>query len=686
MMTMGDSGMQSFFEHLDHIKRPQVSGERIVFSYGLTMLVYCIYVSICTVESQKSSIAFLGINLDIFMYGIGIMGFAFTFLIAVIFSGFFNKYLKAVNCIFIPIFFVVFLILRYINESVESAWYDGLIRHDKIGRILVLFFVLILCVGYAFGNIELKTNSRFVRCVTGSILSLVYFFLCYFPNYRADTRGGVIHFSAYVTSIIATSDLQPYSGIQYSIYGHYGIIYMPIVNLIKTVFHTDQLTAIQITLALFSAVTIVLAFYIANHFIKDDYIYILCCVTIPLMYIMLNQNGYYYQLLPNRIFMPVLFCAILVWLCRRCDICVIKPKIYVVSMIVLSLAYVWNIESAMVCSVGFVCWLTTSEIYHILDGTNQKLHIKEFISKFIIGIIKGVAISISSIILGIIIIQVYNILTGGEINSIMEIIYPFGSTSYNVFTYLNSPIKTQYSIWLSEVSIFCIIISYFFIWIISDRPSKNFPLLYMTAFVGAGLMVVFINRSYLYNAVLPYPIYAIFLGVIADHYKYNPISIIRAKSIIKSIDWKSIDYRFIIGLIMRVCLTVNAITCLLYAGMSFQSRINGGWESSQLNDYTEYVSSIYKPGETTWIGWVVPLAMSRIGVKPSVYLVDLGDMSVDEKALESLRVDINNYEYVITETHVIKRDMYLDLLSGYEEMESKDFGGDYGIYLYHKRQ
>ena len=74
-----------------------------------------------------------------------------------------------------------------------------------------------------------------------------------------------------------------------SLYGHYAILYMPVLKVLHRFFHVDYLTGIWIVTAAIAAVSILLFAYILNYFAKSNVIYYLALFAIGEEYFMLMQ-------------------------------------------------------------------------------------------------------------------------------------------------------------------------------------------------------------------------------------------------------------------------------------------------------------------------------------------------------------------------------------------------------------
>lgn len=113
----------------------------------------------------------------------------------------------------------------------------------------------------------------------------------YAPNIFQDIQGGTYHSHAYTNSIINVCWLIPYSKNMESLYGHYAILYMPILKLLHKCFHIDYLTGIFLVTAFLAGVSILLFLYVLNAFAKNDLIFYLGMFAIGEEYFMLMQGG-----------------------------------------------------------------------------------------------------------------------------------------------------------------------------------------------------------------------------------------------------------------------------------------------------------------------------------------------------------------------------------------------------------
>ena len=97
----------------------------------------------------------------------------------------------------------------------------------------------------------------------------------YAPNVFREVQGGLYHSHAYTNSIINACWLIPYSKDMQSLYGHYGILYMPLLKFLHRCFHINYLTGISIVTAVLAGISILVYLYLLNYFAKSDLIFYL---------------------------------------------------------------------------------------------------------------------------------------------------------------------------------------------------------------------------------------------------------------------------------------------------------------------------------------------------------------------------------------------------------------------------
>lgn len=313
---------------------------------------------------------------------------------------------------------LLWMILFYINETKSEHPLNGdeLIRRYfpfplwiglMAGGTMVLLWLLgtkAKAKGKSGAGIRKAARAAVSLLFTAGVSAQFYA-----PNIFQDIQGGTYHSHAYTNSIIHVCWLVPYSEDLECLYGHYGILYMPVLKFLHKCFHVDYLTGIFIVAAVLAGISILLFLYILNYFAKSDIIFYLGMLAIGEQYFMLMQGGVYLQVHPHRMIFPMILMTLALLEYK-------KGKRYdLAAVFFITLSFVWSTEVGLVimCSFAFYRW-----ICRITDGTAFSLRkglmlFRELAVYFLLPFA-----------LSYILINGYNLLAGGALLDFREFMFP----------------------------------------------------------------------------------------------------------------------------------------------------------------------------------------------------------------------------------------------------------------------
>lgn len=269
--------------------------------------------------------------------------------------------------------------------------------------ILVLFF---LCIRQ--NTLRMPEGAYYLLY---GMLTVLIGYTYYTPSIFVRGYSDRLHAHAYYNSIYNVMQGSPYSEMTTSIYGHYGILY----KLPMKILGGDFIDFILLN-AILGAVCF-LAMFLALHFlVKNGLLRVLGAVamTFPILSM---RGGYYWQLWPHRIlFMSLLLClgAFCVRF-RRCSriTCLVG---YLLSL----LGVLWNTESGMFCAVSWAGFWILRELCR--SPWRPVRILRSFVLHFL-GILFCFFGAYG-------IVNLYNLLAGGTVNSVREFLFPLLTTSY----------------------------------------------------------------------------------------------------------------------------------------------------------------------------------------------------------------------------------------------------------------
>lgn len=488
-------------------------------------------------------------------------------------------------------------------------------------------------------KIKLESSNKSIRLLVALVLPGVVFLILFFPNFMSDKLGTYSHFSAYVTSIIGVTDLQPYDDIFYSIYGHYGLFFIIPVKLLKLA-GINQLYSIITVISICGFVTVISLIYVIHKLISDDIIFILTTFFSITAFTMYYINGEYYQLFPHRFLFPAIMTVFIVYEFNNR-----QGGWSYFAYVLLMFSFLWNIETGAVCFIAYIC-------FKIIRRISENVSSKELILRTLLDIILGIA----SFFFSFIVTNAYNYIVGSSPITLYRYIYPFLSEEYKIFELIRTPINKIGNLWFIETVLFLAVISYAFVWIKRRRAECKcldcYPIWFFLALIGMGLLADYINRSAALSATLSLPWFAILMGCICEHFG----------NLLNNADKLYIDkstYKLISAIRYIFCCTllISFVSSFCYIGITFgfrQSEWGGGWDYKSMNTIANNVDS-YVPDDAMAVGHSISLVYCMIGRKPQLYTVDIGDMQVDDRAQNILyeemkkngTIVVDSYAYVV---------------------------------------
>lgn len=428
------------------------------------------------------------------------------FLCALCFLGtfvvtFFCNIHKVINIKWLSVLFFIFVTISFfIYFNNEATIYPNnaevYLRH-KINPWVYL--ITILCLSSLMGVVFIKCNlNKMISyiCIWG--FGILTFLLSFAPNVYCDTYDALYHIHAYINSIFNVLNGAPYDKVSCSIYGHYGIIYLIPVSIIRLM-GINKLYSVVVVIAMFSAGTYLVLFFVLNRFVKNKLVVIIACLASMWPILQVMGDGQYYQGYPHRIVFPIL--TIWLVLCVNFNNKLIKELTYVFFI---ALALIWNLET------GFICMMAL-RAYDFLESNNI---CAEKIVKNIISEVLGI---IGSIILAWIILSIYNVICGGTIFTLYDMLYPMGGASSFDFQVLGKPLPKLFSGYVFVCDIFLTPICIYLCLKMKKRMVPQFlKNMFLISLLGYGSMVYYYNRPVYPNIIISFLELVLILAILLD--------------------------------------------------------------------------------------------------------------------------------------------------------------------------
>lgn len=384
------------------------------------------------------------------------------------------------------VFLLVWMILFYINETKapHPLQKEELVRRYFpfplwLSLMIVGVVVCLLILRKKTSEKHLKIRKK-IRVAVGLLFSCATAVQFYAPNIFQDVQGKVYHCHAYTSSIINVCWLTPYSENMGSIYGHYAILYMPILKLLHRCFHVDYLTGLFIVSAILAGVSILSYLYILDYFAKSDLIFYLGMFAIGEEYFMLMQGGVFLQVHPHRMLFPTILAAFALWEQKK------QKKYNIIAIILLALSFVWSTEVGIVTMLSFALyrWVQLA-----MDG-------KAFsVSKLLLLIRELLVNMLLPFVLAYIIINGYNILAGGNILNFNEFMFPLISDE-NFIDNIELPLPDVTHAWIGSAILFLGVVNILLFQVLFPNKTRKrlSPYYLLLGIMSLGLMLYYINR------------------------------------------------------------------------------------------------------------------------------------------------------------------------------------------------
>lgn len=382
---------------------------------------------------------------------------------------------------------VLWMILFYINETdaPHPLKAEELVRHYIPFPLWIAAMVtgILICLFILRKKTEKKTEKvrKGIRIFVALLFTAGISVQIYAPNIFLDVQGGTYHSHAYTNSIINTCWLIPYSEHNQALYGHYGIVFMPVLKALHKFFDLDYLTGIFAVSAVVAGISVLIFIWIINYFAKNDLFFYLGMLAIGEYYFMLMQGGVYLQVYPHRMIFPITIIGLA--LLER-----IKSRKYDFwAIILITLSIVWSTEVGLVIMVAFTLYRWTQAI---TDGERFTW------KKMLVLLPKLLLFSVIPFVFSYVIVNGYNIIVGGELLDLKEFLFPLISER-GYISNIELPLPDVTHAWIGTAILFLsavCIVGRFTFFPQKDDKIETMPFIFLLGIMSLGLMVYYINR------------------------------------------------------------------------------------------------------------------------------------------------------------------------------------------------
>lgn len=597
-------------------KRVLRTSEYCVLS-GFILLIYCVF---CRVAEGVTDGALFGKNVNLVSYILMMVLACLLIGVFLLVSAWLNKRDRAIStgtertsrmeyalAGVIILCAVVFFYLIYCYEGTifPQGSHGGKLRTYIFRPIYSLFMcgAFGLFLFFSRNGRETKQKARMFACV---FFALICAACTYAPNPFSDGSGGMHHIHAYINSIVNVANLQPYDQYMMSIYGHYGLIYLPFVKLLG-----NNYTAVALSISLFTLVTYYCLFEVCNQWIKKDSVFFTAILGIMAVPLMIYRSGQFYQVNPHRLLLPALSLCMITRMIRK-D----KPSKWewFWEGIVGTLGVIWNFETG-VFTVAVFC---AFNLFRVLSD-------RPTVKKVLGVIIKDVVMAIICVGGAYLLVNGYSFLTGYKHwLKPVEFTYPIGNKSgYRVANLRTEFVATPFCIFVLQMVIFsAVLLNVGHALCSKDTPQaykQSRLMLLCIALSGLSAVIYYVNRQAYANISISWVQMVMVLAFFGDEGLSESI---RAKEQ---------------GRIAHVGRTAGKIVALLYvfvfaveSGLcldsALQNRASTTWNTTRFEDLAEEGKEEF-PEDVLAMGVGIPELFSQMGRTDFPSLIDFSDMN-----------------------------------------------------------
>jgi hypothetical protein len=400
-----------------------------------------------------------------------------------------------------------------------------------------------------------------------------------------------------------------------SIYGHYAMVYFPFVRLLG-----DDYYAIAITIAVFTSVMYLCAFYILINLVKDNLMCIVSMIAVLGTSINFYGKGEYFQIMPHRCFFSMLILAFIVWHMKHRN----KKYIFLTGSLLLGIfAILFNLETGLVCTIVLA-----------VAGFFDKQ--RKGIADWIRGIIVQGIFCVICFMGAYLLVNAYNVRFDGEWNSIKTFIFPIGSEGYNMQDILRLPLPKPMTEYMVQMIVFVATLFSSFIKLIkceNDKQEEAYIRL-VISLSGTGVFTYFINRTVGICLSIAHIQFVMLLAVYSDFFIQTKFD----KEVIKENSEKVYHYLFSA---IAFCLVMwFSLESFMAIGNIIENHKNTVWEMESLKEDLANFKKWKREGVPA-MGIGVPELYYYEGEETNLVLTDWG-LTIDHPGFKKVGQFLKN--------------------------------------------
>lgn len=532
------------------------------------------------------------------------------------------------NAFFTVVLLITVNILFFIRMYRLEVDVYGSVSARYVWHSIPFWLVLICLVTEGLVFLHFARNNNFsvktwAMSLFYGLLTLLVAYNFYTPEVFLRNEPDRLHMDAYFNSIYNVLHGSPYTEYTTSIYGHYGILY----KLPMKILGGDLIDFILLN-TIIGALCFLAAFLTLHFIVKNDLLRVLgsIALTFPVLSM---RGGIYWQLWPHRI---LFMCLMLFWIasCVRFKksgrlICILG---YVLSL----LGILWNTETGLFCAISWAAFWILRCLCHKKDSW--------------LPVLKTCLLHLAGILLSFLgayaVVELYNIMNGGQITGIREFLFPLLQSSY-----MDGLLRVD----LPEfASAYMIILVLFFmacawgishIWFVRTQEEADSQHLLRVCFTFAaavlslGQITYFINRAAYHNLEIIHIPCILLLCIFAEE-GMNAFQTFHIRNM-KSFSGMQIFKGTFTALSLLVLMTVSTGNIIQYGqNTALREELHN---EQELNDFAAHIAANI-PENTYAFGIGVPEIYSILRWDTGCYTLDLADLSLRPEAGDYIMDDI----------------------------------------------
>lgn len=483
------------------------------------------------------------------------------------------------------------------------------LNHQVNPGTVVILSIVFVFLGIVFEKVKIPDWILYIFYTLSAVL--VYYTLFFTDPLAVDPH----HSIAYTESIFNVYYGTPYDAMTTGIYGHYALFYAPFLHIFGA-----RPDTVFFLIAAFGMLADIFLIYIVHSISENNYLRISAVFAANITIIVLRSSCYW-QVQPHRTLFP---CAIIAYLMYMAKGNKYSFKYQFLGYIIGSMSFIWNTETGLFCIAGFAASMLCVRLQ------SSRWCTKEFVSE----LLRNILLAAASCMLGLLVVNIYNIACGGSF-ILKDYFYPLFESGY-----MNDGLRYDMII---KNSAWIFVLVLFFILLLSglkkttlfssDTYEPLMPVMISTSLIGLMNFSYYANRAAYFNLdIIIYPAIIATL-ILFDRY------IIVLKTIRSESNSISNVMRASMSAVSYLVIVTMASQCIVFAKPVIENRIESGQlKSNGLQEKAEIVKS-FVPENTFAFGSGANMLYMQLGWETGAYYRDYSDFylsgnDVEEKLIK----------------------------------------------------